>query len=562
MAFNAGAIVAKLKLDAKQFTAGVKTATGRITKMGNVTKVLLAGSLIYATKKLADFVVQGEKLRNMDMAFDRMADKAGTSADAVVDSVKAITGALTNKQIKTAANTLELLGIGMENTAKFTEIARAAGIALGKDTAFMLESIATGTARQSRLMLDNLGILISIEDANNDYAASLGRVASSLTDTEQRAAFLNAVMVKGDDIINAVGGEAVVAAEKVQTLAAAFSDLIDQLKMAASSGTPEGGWISKELQRWTRFSEDWVEAGKIEGIGMDERLNYAFGHRDVYSVGAALGEVRGLPAHLFTPQAGGTQEPTGGGAGLGRGVVGFGQHPGGPEMPVGSTAAEAMARQVARDASAAQLAAQKYFEAMLRTGPSGSGDEAFGARHVPGGASMENLPGVGALDYMTDVDMPELTLGTEELTDQFIDLTGVAQGFFSTLVTGAMTAGANMTQVLGKAIGGIASMIGKMLIFSGKGLAALGKLSPWQAIGAGVALLAIGTAISGALSGGSSSAVSVPSTPSPRQTDTQAQGGLILHVDGDFNGDPMWIDRLTRNIDSVLRANGRVEVFS
>jgi hypothetical protein len=105
-------------------------------------------------------------------------------------------------------------------------------------------------------------------------------------------------------------------------------------------------------------------------------------------------------------------------------------------------------------------------------------------------------------------------------------------------------------------------MIGKMLVFSGKGLIALGSLSPFQAIGAGLALLAIGTAISGAFSGGSASAVSVPSTPSPRQTDAQATGGLILHVDGDFNGDPVWIDRLTRNIDSVLRANGRVEVFS
>ncbi|PKG31860.1 MAG: hypothetical protein CW742_11160 [Methanoregula sp.] len=66
------------------------------------------------------------------------------------------------------------------------------------------ESLVTGTARQSKLILDNLGIIVSIEDANEKYAKSIGKSVSALTDQEQRLAFQAAMLEQSDDLINSV----------------------------------------------------------------------------------------------------------------------------------------------------------------------------------------------------------------------------------------------------------------------------------------------------------------------------------------------------------------------
>ena len=47
------------------------------------------------------------------------------------------------------------------------QIARGAAQATGQSMELMLQSIVTGIGRQSKLMLDNLGILTSAEEANN-----------------------------------------------------------------------------------------------------------------------------------------------------------------------------------------------------------------------------------------------------------------------------------------------------------------------------------------------------------------------------------------------------------
>jgi hypothetical protein len=246
MAFDAGAIVAKLKLDNKQYKGELQKSKGLTSKFASAATMamrgLAVGGFAFATKKLIEFTSEGARLVDMRMAFDRMAASSGTSRKQLVGDVRAITKALTNQQIMQAANTLELLGVGMENTARMAEIARAAGVALGRDTAYMLESISTGTARQSRLWLDNLGIIISIEEANRDYAASLGKTASALTDTEKRAAFLNAVLTKGTDIIDKVGASSESASEKTAHWGTAWGNFFDEMKAGIGS-SDVAGWL-------------------------------------------------------------------------------------------------------------------------------------------------------------------------------------------------------------------------------------------------------------------------------------------------------------------------------
>ena len=57
-----------------------------------------------------------------------------------------------------------ILGVSKnsDEMAEMFDIAQRLGRALGRDTASSVESLVTGIGRQSRLMLDNIGIIVKV----------------------------------------------------------------------------------------------------------------------------------------------------------------------------------------------------------------------------------------------------------------------------------------------------------------------------------------------------------------------------------------------------------------
>jgi hypothetical protein len=84
-------------------------------------------------------------------------------------------------------------------------------------------------------MIDNLGLIVSIGDANEVYAQQLGKVASELTDLEQKTAFANAVLDAGAKNIEKMGGEASGSFDGVNKLTSLIKDkTIDAFKNLVS----------------------------------------------------------------------------------------------------------------------------------------------------------------------------------------------------------------------------------------------------------------------------------------------------------------------------------------
>ena len=54
---------------------------------------------------------------------------------------------------------------------------------MGVDAAFGLESLSLGLGRQSRLYLDNLGIVVSATQAYSNFAREIGKTADTLSDS-------------------------------------------------------------------------------------------------------------------------------------------------------------------------------------------------------------------------------------------------------------------------------------------------------------------------------------------------------------------------------------------
>jgi hypothetical protein len=150
------------------------------------------------------------------------AEKAFTNTGGNIEKLRqSVQGMVSDAEIIKKRNLAQTMGISGETFQKLAKVAQVAAAGTGQSFEYMFDSIVTGTARSSKMILDNLGILVSQEDANKRYAAANGLVAKSLTDVQKKQAFTNEVMRQGDEMMKRFGLSA--------------ADLIDPFAQARAS---------------------------------------------------------------------------------------------------------------------------------------------------------------------------------------------------------------------------------------------------------------------------------------------------------------------------------------
>ena len=207
---------------------GTERQTGKmagVMKMAGPVMVTAGIAAAGAAVHLATVASKGVEVRN---AFERMAAESGRSSQQLLQNMsKAAAGTVSKIDLMKQANQAFLL-VGSEvgeKLPKMMEIARAAAKATGQDVGFMFQSIVTGIGRQSKMILDNLGINIKMSEAQEKYAATLGKTAAQLTEAEKKQAFMNEAMAQGEDIIRRTGSEQVSFNEKMAQFSAALDDI-------------------------------------------------------------------------------------------------------------------------------------------------------------------------------------------------------------------------------------------------------------------------------------------------------------------------------------------------
>lgn len=149
--------------------------------------------------------------KNVDLArksFEDLANSFNVSGDQMLTKMQEVShGMVSDFDLMRAASKAMVLGLRPDAIVSFLEIAAASSKATGQTVTAAFEDITIGTARQSRLILDNLGIIVSVEKANEAYAKQLGVTVSALTDAQKAQAFQNAVMEAGQRQINLLGND-------------------------------------------------------------------------------------------------------------------------------------------------------------------------------------------------------------------------------------------------------------------------------------------------------------------------------------------------------------------
>lgn len=208
---------------------------------------------IYALKKAWDVAEEAARFQQMEKGFENLARSHGANAQNIIKNLKEMSGeTISTANIMQSAGKALLLGIPADQLDQLMRIARSSAKVTGQSVQAAFDDIATGLGRQSKLILDNLGIIVNVEKAYKDYAATLNKASSDLSDAERKQAFTNATIEAGQEIVRRVGNEAETAAEKV----AKFDSKMEDLKITLGQ---------KLIPIMTALIDQFISWGKAVG---------------------------------------------------------------------------------------------------------------------------------------------------------------------------------------------------------------------------------------------------------------------------------------------------------
>ena len=164
------------------------------------------------------------QLEQLEASLVRVGAVGGQNLLAVAESLREITNsAIATDEALRATAQGAAQGFSTSQLQDLTVIAKGASIALGRELPDALDRLIRGTAKLEPEILDELGIIVRLDQASEDYAASLNKTANSLTQFEKQQAFANAVTEQG---LRKFGDIAKIAqANPYDQLAATFMDL-------------------------------------------------------------------------------------------------------------------------------------------------------------------------------------------------------------------------------------------------------------------------------------------------------------------------------------------------
>ncbi len=206
--------------------AAMHSAVSALAALG-ITK--LAVDVARTTWELGQFGAQTMRSRD---SFNELARQAGGVGAELLESVRNASGqTISEYQAMQAVSRGILLKMGADaqQWGDLMEVARFRARAMGIDTTQALADITTGIGRESRLILDNLGIIVDTEQVMANYARSIGTTADQLDEAQRKQAIMTAVIQEGQAQIQAAGGMTDDYADSFEQLNASLEDL----KMAA-----------------------------------------------------------------------------------------------------------------------------------------------------------------------------------------------------------------------------------------------------------------------------------------------------------------------------------------
>lgn len=192
-------IVIRAKDDASKVLQGVGAnmqTIGKIALGGLGTAATAVAGLGVAVTKLA---MDAAPLQQIESAFAGLAESAGSGMDEMLAALQqGSAGMVTNRDLMLSFNKAAQL-VGQDFAVQLPDAMQYLGkvsAATGQDMGFLLDSLVVGVGRLSPMILDNLGIQVSLAEASEEAAKMFGVEAGELTKAQQQAGMMNVALAK------------------------------------------------------------------------------------------------------------------------------------------------------------------------------------------------------------------------------------------------------------------------------------------------------------------------------------------------------------------------------
>jgi len=259
-----GELVAKLRADTSTWESSLKQGERSAQQFSaNVASTLRTGigtAIGFITARLAQASAQwvreigklGLEAKVQESAFESLSRAAGMSSERLVASLQAASGEILNvSDAMTAASRAIVQGFDETQIVKVMEAARQLAKIGGTDVvqAFndITQAITTGMTRQLK---STYGVVIDLDQAVKDFAATNGRAAEDITEVGRAQAILAAFLVKSEQAVKTLATAHRTESEEVQRLAANYKQLKEDLgKLIPYGELARGGDAFLEVLR-------------------------------------------------------------------------------------------------------------------------------------------------------------------------------------------------------------------------------------------------------------------------------------------------------------------------
>ncbi len=229
-------------------TRGDKTAKRNVSGLEKQIVSLAKSALtLAAAYKGVTFALESVKLagklKDLETAHKNLAKAQGLNAKVMIDQMqKATKGTVSELDLLVQANNALLLGLPVseQDMGKLADAGRRLGRAMGIDAAKGLESLVVGIGRQSKLWLDNLGIIVDTDKAYKNFAKELGKQVGALTDAEKKLAFYGATMDSIDSKMVQLGEDQETVTDKMEQATVAYEKAQTALGTAIAPAATKG----------------------------------------------------------------------------------------------------------------------------------------------------------------------------------------------------------------------------------------------------------------------------------------------------------------------------------
>lgn len=212
-------------------------------------------------------IKRARDIEELEAAFVNLSRSIGSISGVFLEKLrKALKGTVSDMELMKVANNAILLGVAKneDEFAELTTLAKRLGAAVGRNATDAVNDLTVGIGRQSRMILDNLGLIVKVEAATEAYALKLGRHVDTLTDAERRQAFMNATLDSARAKVKELGPAIDTLNDAWGFFSAAISNTATIVAQAFIGGGPFariGKWLTeskKEILAFSTFASEVV----------------------------------------------------------------------------------------------------------------------------------------------------------------------------------------------------------------------------------------------------------------------------------------------------------------